>query len=59
MGSTGEPGGEPMKTGVALVDVLAGKDAVVGTSRPCGTGIEPAPASTLRSAFCRACSRRW
>ncbi len=27
---TGEPDGEPMKVGVALVDVLTGKDAVIG-----------------------------
>lgn len=30
MAITGEPGGDPMKAGVALVDVLAGKDAVIG-----------------------------
>jgi crotonobetainyl-CoA:carnitine CoA-transferase CaiB-like acyl-CoA transferase len=30
MGITGEPGGEPMKVGVALVDVLAGLFATVG-----------------------------
>ena len=29
MAVTGEPGGEPMKHGVALADVLAGKDAAV------------------------------
>jgi crotonobetainyl-CoA:carnitine CoA-transferase CaiB-like acyl-CoA transferase len=29
MSVTGEPGGEPMKAGVALVDVLAGKDAAI------------------------------
>jgi len=29
MSITGEPGGEPMKHGVALVDVLAGKDAAI------------------------------
>lgn len=29
MAITGEPGGEPMKVGVALADVLAGKDAAV------------------------------
>ena len=29
MAITGEPGGSPMKTGVALADVIAGKDAVV------------------------------
>ncbi|HEX5971475.1 MAG TPA: CoA transferase [Gemmatimonadaceae bacterium] len=29
MSITGEPGGEPMKHGVALVDVLTGKDAVI------------------------------
>jgi crotonobetainyl-CoA:carnitine CoA-transferase CaiB-like acyl-CoA transferase len=29
MAITGEPAGEPMKTGVALSDVIAGKDAVV------------------------------
>ena len=29
MAITGEPGGAPMKTGVALADVIAGKDAVV------------------------------
>jgi crotonobetainyl-CoA:carnitine CoA-transferase CaiB-like acyl-CoA transferase len=29
MAITGEPGGEPMKTGVALADVLAGKDAAL------------------------------
>ncbi|RKR74273.1 CaiB/BaiF CoA transferase family protein [Frondihabitans australicus] len=27
---TGDPGGDPMKAGVALVDVLTGKDAVIG-----------------------------
>ena len=30
MSITGEPGGEPMKVGVALVDVLTSKDAVIG-----------------------------
>ncbi len=30
MSITGDGGGEPMKTGVALVDVLTGKDAVIG-----------------------------
>lgn len=30
MAITGEPEGEPMKHGIALVDVLAGKDAVIG-----------------------------
>lgn len=30
MAITGEPHGEPMKHGIALVDVLAGKDAVIG-----------------------------
>jgi len=30
MAITGEPEGEPMKVGVALVDVLAGKDAAIG-----------------------------
>ncbi|MGL5809467.1 MAG: CaiB/BaiF CoA transferase family protein [Nocardioides sp.] len=30
MSITGEPDGDPMKVGVALVDVLAGKDAVIG-----------------------------
>lgn len=29
MSITGEPGGAPMKTGVALADVLAGKDAAI------------------------------
>lgn len=29
MAITGEPGGEPMKVGVALADVLAGKDAAI------------------------------
>jgi crotonobetainyl-CoA:carnitine CoA-transferase CaiB-like acyl-CoA transferase len=29
MSITGEPDGEPMKTGVALVDLLAGKDAAI------------------------------
>jgi crotonobetainyl-CoA:carnitine CoA-transferase CaiB-like acyl-CoA transferase len=29
MSITGEPAGEPMKTGVALADVLAGKDAAI------------------------------
>jgi glutaryl-CoA transferase len=29
MAITGEPGGEPMKTGVALADVIAGKDATI------------------------------
>jgi crotonobetainyl-CoA:carnitine CoA-transferase CaiB-like acyl-CoA transferase len=29
MSITGEPGGEPMKTGVALADVIAGKDATI------------------------------
>jgi crotonobetainyl-CoA:carnitine CoA-transferase CaiB-like acyl-CoA transferase len=29
MSITGEPGGEPMKTGVALVDVITGKDAAI------------------------------
>ena len=30
MSITGDPGGEPTKVGVALVDVLTGKDAVIG-----------------------------
>ncbi|WP_235547860.1 MULTISPECIES: CaiB/BaiF CoA transferase family protein [unclassified Nocardioides] len=30
MSITGEPGGDPQKVGVALVDVLTGKDAVIG-----------------------------
>ncbi len=30
MSITGEPDGEPLKVGVALVDVLTGKDAVIG-----------------------------
>ena len=30
MAITGEPNGEPMKTGVALADVVAGKDAAIG-----------------------------
>ncbi|HEX7834963.1 MAG TPA: CoA transferase, partial [Pseudolysinimonas sp.] len=30
MSITGEPDGEPMKVGVAVVDLLAGKDAVMG-----------------------------
>lgn len=30
MAMTGEPAGEPMKAGVAIVDVLTGKDAAVG-----------------------------
>lgn len=30
MSITGEPDGEPMKVGVALVDVIAGKDAAIG-----------------------------
>lgn len=30
MSITGDPAGEPMKVGVALVDVLTGKDAVIG-----------------------------
>ncbi|SHK32942.1 formyl-CoA transferase [Pseudonocardia thermophila] len=30
MSVTGEPGGRPMKVGVALVDVLTAKDAVIG-----------------------------
>ena len=29
MAITGEPGGEPMKTGVALVDLITGKDAAI------------------------------
>jgi len=29
MAITGEPGGEPMKAGVALADILAGKDAAI------------------------------
>jgi len=29
MAITGEPAGEPMKTGIALADVLAGKDAAI------------------------------
>ena len=31
MSITGEPDGEPMKVGVALVDVIAGKDAAIGS----------------------------
>ncbi|MBL0938701.1 MAG: CoA transferase [Gemmatimonadaceae bacterium] len=30
MAMTGEPAGEPMKAGVAIVDVLSGKDAAIG-----------------------------
>jgi len=30
MAITGEPGGDPMKVGVALADVVAGKDAAIG-----------------------------
>ena len=30
MAITGEPGGDPMKVGVALADVIAGKDAAIG-----------------------------
>ena len=30
MSITGQPDGEPTKVGVALVDVLTGKDAVIG-----------------------------
>lgn len=30
MSITGEPDGKPMKTGVAIVDILTGKDAVIG-----------------------------
>jgi crotonobetainyl-CoA:carnitine CoA-transferase CaiB-like acyl-CoA transferase len=29
MGITGEPGGDPMKVGIALADVIAGKDAAI------------------------------
>lgn len=46
MSITGEPGGDPMKVGVALADVVAGKDAAVailaallGRDRGCGRRI--------------------
>lgn len=47
MAITGEPNGDPMKAGVALVDVLAGKDAAIGilaalTARGQGAALPPA-----------------
>jgi crotonobetainyl-CoA:carnitine CoA-transferase CaiB-like acyl-CoA transferase len=47
MAITGEPDGDPMKAGVALVDVLAGKDASIGilaalAARGDGASLSPA-----------------
>ena len=39
MSVTGEPDGEPMKAGVALLDVITGLYATVGDPRgACGSG---------------------
>ncbi len=51
MAITGDPGGEPMKVGVALADVIAGKDAVIAILAVLvrrGRGDERVPAEDRR-----------
>jgi crotonobetainyl-CoA:carnitine CoA-transferase CaiB-like acyl-CoA transferase len=51
MAITGEPAGDPMKIGVALADVIAGKDAAIamlGALVRRGLGSEPVPVSERR-----------
>lgn len=51
MSITGEPGGAPMKTGVALADVTAGKDAVIailGALAARGLSANPLPVEQRR-----------
>jgi crotonobetainyl-CoA:carnitine CoA-transferase CaiB-like acyl-CoA transferase len=52
MAITGERGGAPMKVGVALADVLAGKDAAIAVlGMLAGTGRRPARPAANRRAF--------
>ena len=44
MAITGEPDGAPMKVGVALADVVAGKDAAIAASFPVSTSTTATPA---------------
>ncbi len=46
MAITGEPDGPPMKVGVALADVSAGKDATIAI--PALTGVAPAGPGSVR-----------
>jgi crotonobetainyl-CoA:carnitine CoA-transferase CaiB-like acyl-CoA transferase len=51
MAITGEPGGSPMKVGVALADVIAGKDAAIAVLAALarrGLRPDPAPAAERR-----------
>ena len=43
MAITGEPDGAPMKVGVALADILAGKDAAIAASFPAITSASATP----------------
>ena len=56
MSVTGDPGGEPMKVGVALVDVLWGLFAAVGILAALRHRDRTAKASSWRSTCCAACS---
>ena len=60
MSITGSRDGEPLKVGVALVDVICGLFAACGILRRCAiaTAPAPAPASASRSICSRRCSRR-
>jgi crotonobetainyl-CoA:carnitine CoA-transferase CaiB-like acyl-CoA transferase len=52
MAITGEPGGAPMKVGVALADVLAGKDAAIAVlGMLAGVGRRPGRPPEQRRAF--------
>jgi crotonobetainyl-CoA:carnitine CoA-transferase CaiB-like acyl-CoA transferase len=48
MAITGEPEGEPMKVGVALVDILAGKDAAIAILAALAARAEPRSADERR-----------
>jgi crotonobetainyl-CoA:carnitine CoA-transferase CaiB-like acyl-CoA transferase len=49
MAITGEPDGEPMKAGIALVDVLAGKDAAIAVlAALAARGTSPSPPAAER-----------
>lgn len=48
MAITGEPAGEPMKSGIALADVIAGKDAVIAILAALATRASPAPTPAAR-----------
>ena len=59
MSVTGEPGGEPVKAGVALLDVVTGSTAAIGILAALPSGSEPASAATSASRSSMPAWPRW